>query len=128
MGSLHMLPDPPWQYITSHSLLSSTDTLPRVHHTKLTSLCNKLQEDDTKLAQAILTLYDQTNQMVKEANKLHMFHVLKELTATVQPFPPFRPTPKLTPPPILSRYQFAATAFALHERVGPGQWPCHDVS
>eukprot|EP00957_Ditylum_brightwellii_P046533 3531391-Ditylum_brightwellii.AAC.1 len=71
MGSLHMHPDPPWQDITRHSLFSSSDTaLPRVHHTKLTSLRDKLQEDDTELAKAILAMYDQTNQMAKEANKL----------------------------------------------------------
>eukprot|EP00957_Ditylum_brightwellii_P026321 1990626-Ditylum_brightwellii.AAC.1 len=70
-----MPPDPPWQFNTSHSLFSSTDTaLPRAHHTALTSLRNKLQEDDTELSQAILAIYNQANQLAKEANKLHMFH------------------------------------------------------
>eukprot|EP00957_Ditylum_brightwellii_P000826 65648-Ditylum_brightwellii.AAC.1 len=124
MGSLHMPPDPPWQDITSHSFLFSTDkALSRAHHTKLISLWNKLQEDDTELTQAILAIFDKTNEMAKEANKLHMFHILKELTATVPFIPPFCPTPVPTLPPTLPRYQFAATSLALHEKVGPGQWP-----
>eukprot|EP00957_Ditylum_brightwellii_P120023 9159467-Ditylum_brightwellii.AAC.1 len=124
-----MPPDPPWQDITKHGFFPTTDTaLPRVHHIRLTSLRIKLHEDGTELTRAILALYDKTVQIAKEANKLTMFRVLEELTATVSPIPSFCPTPAPTHPPTLSRYQFAATALALHERAGPRQWPCHDVS
>eukprot|EP00957_Ditylum_brightwellii_P086618 6590492-Ditylum_brightwellii.AAC.1 len=78
-----MPPDPPWQDITEHGFFSSINTaLPCVHHIRLTSLRIKLHKDGTELTRAILALYDKTIQIAKEANKLNMFRVLKELTAT----------------------------------------------